>query len=273
MKRYLLPLLLIVHVISSLPVHAGANELRTITLQHRFAEDLLPVVEPLVGPQGTATGMNNLLIIRTTPERMAEIERVVAELDAVRRNIRIEVSHDSNLQHADSRFSASGRGRAGDTEVVIGDRAGRRSGAQIDIGQGESRTSRQGSQFITVMDGADAFIEVGQSVPYSQQWAIFARRYANIQQTTEFRDITTGFAVSPRYVGEEVEVEITPRIARLGRGGAVDFETLSTRVRVQPGEWFDLGGAMARSDEVSRAILQSGSSHGAESSSLMIRVD
>jgi hypothetical protein len=273
MTRHFLILLLIAHAVFGLSAQAEQNELHTITLQHRFADDLLPIVEPMVGPQGTASGMNNLLIIRTTPDRMAEIERVVAQLDVVRRNIRIEVSHASDLQSADRRLSASGRGRVGDTEVVIGDSAGRRPGTRVEIGQGSSRIQRQGSQFITVMDGADAFIEVGQSVPYTQQWAVFTQRYANIQQTTEFQDITTGFTVSPRYIGDEVEVEITPRIARLGRGGAVDFETLSTRVRVQPGEWFNLGGTMASSDEVSRAILQSGSSSAAKSSSLMIRVD
>lgn len=270
--RFLILLAAMLQALAITAVAAATNELKTITLKHWFADDLLPLVQPLVGPGGTASGMNNLLIIRTTPERMAQIEQVVNELDVVRRNIRIEVSHDSSLQSSHRRISAGGRGRVGDTEVVIGD-AGPRRGARVEIGQGESRISRQGSQFLTVMDGGDAFIEVGQSVPYTQQWVMFTQRYAQIQQTTEFQDITTGFAVSPRYIGGEVEVEITPRIARLGRDGAIDFEALSTRVRVRPGEWFDLGGTMSGSDEVSRAILQSSSGATAESSSLMIRVN
>lgn len=273
MRFLLLMLAVVLHVGQVAAVSAAQNALRTITLQHRFADDLLPIVQPMVGPQGTASGMNNVLIIRTTPERMAEIERVVAELDVVRRNIRIEVSHDSSVQSSNSRLSASGRGRVGDAEVVIGDDRLRSRGARVDIEQGSSQVRRQGGQYLTVMDGGDAFIEVGQSVPYTQQWAVFTQRYARVQQTTEFRDITTGFAVSPRYIGDEVEVEITPRIARLGRSGAIDFEALSTRVRVRPGEWFDLGGTMGGSDEVSRAILQSGSAATASSSSLMIRVD
>jgi hypothetical protein len=270
--RLLILLAVMLHAMSIIPVHAAPNELRTITLKHRFADDLLPVVQPLVGPGGTASGMNNVLIIRTTPERMAEIERLVSELDVMRRNLRIEVSHDSSLQSTDSRISASGRGRVGDTEIVIGEPGRRQQGARVQIGQGSSRMSRQGTQFLTVMDGGDAFIEVGQSVPYTQQWAMFTQQYAKVQQTIEFEDITTGFAVSPRYIGDEVELEITPRITRLGRGRAIDFEALSTRVRVRPGEWFNLGGTMASSDEVSRAILQTGSGSTAESSSLMIRV-
>lgn len=271
--RLLVLLAAMLHAWSVMPIHAAQNELKTITLKHRFADELLPMVQPLVGPGGTANGMNNLLIIRTTPERLAEIEQVVNELDVMRRNIRIEVSHDSSLQSTDRRIAAGGRGRVGDTEIVIGEPGRRSQGARVEIGQGSSRISRQGSQFLTVMDGGDAFIEVGQSIPYTQQWAVFTQRYAQIQQTTEFQDITTGFAVSPRYIGDEVEVEITPRIARLGRGGGIDFEELSTRVRVRPGEWFDLGGTMAGSDEVSRAILQSASGTTTQSSSLMIKVE
>jgi type II secretory pathway component GspD/PulD (secretin) len=123
------------------------------------------------------------------------------------------------------------------------------------------------------MDGASAFIRIGQSVPFTQQWAVFSQRYAHVAQTTEFQEITTGFAVTPRYVGDEVEVEVTPRIARLNSGGRIDFEELSTRVRVKPGQWFDLGGTMQGRDEVSRAIMGSGFNTSSRSTGLMIRVD
>jgi hypothetical protein len=272
MKKLLILLCAFTYVSFSLSSPAGQNELKMITLKHRLAEDLLSIVQPMVGPEGTASAMNNILIIRTTPERLAEIEQVVSNLDIASRNIRIEVSHSSSMQRESRRLSASGRGGIGDTEVVIGS-PGRRSGTRIEMNQGSSTSSRQGNQFLMVTDGASAFIEVGQSVPYTQQWAIYAQRYTSTQQTTEFRDITTGFEVSPRYIGDEVEVEITPRIAIPNARGIIDFETLSTRIRVKPGEWFDLGGTMQSRDEVSSAILSSGFNNASGSSALMIKVD
>lgn len=271
-KRLLDLLCVMASVLLSWSSLAGQNELKMITLKHRFAEDLLSVVQPMVGPEGTASATNNILIIRTTPERLAEIEQVVSSLDVASRNIRIEVSHGSGVQRESRQLSASGRGRVGDTEVVVG-RPARRSRAQIEMDQGSSRVNRQSNQFLTVMDGASAFIEVGQSVPYTQQWAVFTQRYAAVQQTTEFHDITTGFEVSPRYIGNEVEVEITPRIATPNARGFIDFETLSTRIRVKPGEWFDLGGTMQSRDEVSSAILSSGSNIASGNSALMLKVD
>src|SRR3546814_4913243 len=170
--------------------------------------------------------MENQLSIRTTPERMAAFEQVVAKFDVARRNIRIEISHENNMRMDESRAAISGRGRIGNGEIIIGDRPPRRSGANVEIGKGSSQISQRGGEFVTVMDGADAFIRVGQSVPYTQQWAVFTQRYAHTGQATEFRDITTGFAVRPRYIGDEVEIEIAPRIARLHSGGFIDFVEL-----------------------------------------------
>ena len=152
-------------------------------------------------------------------------------------------------------------------------RSPRGAGANVEIGKGSSHIRQRGSEFVTAMDGADAFIRVGQSVPYTQQWAVFTQRYAHAGQTTEFRDITTGFAVRPRYIGDEVELEIMPRIARLNSSGFIDFEELATTVRLAPGEWFDLGGSMQNRDEVSRAIFANYRASGSQNSTLRIKVE
>lgn len=264
---------MLVLLLVSFSLMAGQNAFRMITLKHRFAADILPIVQPMVGEGGTANAMDNHLIIRTTPDRMAAIEQVVAEFDVARRNIRIEISHANNMQMEEGRAAISGRGRMGDGEIIIGDRPPRRSGANVEIGKGSSNISQRGGEFVTVMDGADAFIRVGQSVPYTQQWAVFTRRYAHVGQATEFRDITTGFVVRPRYIGNEVEVEVAPRIARPNSSGFIDFEELATIVRLRPGEWFDLGATMGSRDEVSRAILSSSSASASESTALMIRAN
>jgi hypothetical protein len=99
------------------------------------------------------------------------------------------------------------------------------------------------------------------------------RRYVSVQRTTEFVDITTGFAVRARSIGNEVEVEITPRIAKLNQQGFIDFEELSTVIRVNKGEWFDLGGTMQQNDEVSRAILSKQNNSQSQDNHLEIRID
>lgn len=255
------------------------TEFKIITLQHRFAQDLLPVVQPMVGEGGSASAINNQLLVRAAPDRMAAIEQAVATLDVPRKNVRITISHDDVQQAWRDGLGIGGRIRSGDVRVGVGEvQPGMRDGVQLDVDRGQASMSQRSSEFVTVLDGERAFIRVGQSVPYTQQWLLLTQRYLNIQQTniqkpTEFRDITTGFAVRPRYIGDQLELEIAPRIARLNNSGFIDFEELATTVRVTPGLWFDLGGTMQSKDEVSRAILSNQQGAEARTTSLMIKVD
>jgi type II secretory pathway component GspD/PulD (secretin) len=258
-----------------LPINVqAATEFKIIDLQHRFAEDILPIIQPLVGNDGAATGMQNHLIIRASPEKMIEIEQVISTLDVARQNLKITVSHQNNLQTTDDSVAVNGRKRIGN--VTIGTRkypSNMPEGVQFDIENKQSNIRSNGNQFINVMDGESAYIKVGQSVPYTQEWVTLTRRYISVQKTTEFIDISTGFSVRPRTIGNQIELEITPRIAQLNQNKYIDFEELSTIIRVDHGEWLDLGSTMQQKDEVSRAILNQNNNKQSQSNALSIRVE
>jgi hypothetical protein len=248
------------------------TELKIITLQHRFAEDLIPTIEPMIGADGTISGYQNQLIIRANPQNMAEIEKLVATLDAVQKNLKITISREASDSRDSSELSVSGRKRFGDVEV--GTRyPNNQQGARVDIDQRESRRLNDSLQHITVMDGREAFIAVGEIIPFTSEWVTLTRRYASVQSTTEFVDVTTGFAVRPRSLGDVIELEITPRVKQLNRNGFIDYESLSSVVQVNRGEWLDLGGLMQSKDEVSRAILSRQSSRTSTSNQLRVRVE
>lgn len=252
----------------------AATEFKIITLQHRFADELLPIIQPLAGEDGVVTGMQNQLIIRTSPENMAEIEQVIASMDVARSNLKITVNRQNNLDSTQHGVDVSGRKRIGNVAIST-NRYPRqaRDGVQIDIQNNSSTTKQNNQQFINVVDGEFAFIQVGQSVPFTQEWRTFTHRYTHIKRTTEFIEVSTGFAVRPRSIGGQIELDITPRIAQLNQQGFIDFEALRTVVRVNKGEWFDLGGAMQRNDEVSRAILSFKNKAQTQNNVLNIRVD
>lgn len=271
MRRWLVILLISCFVPLA---YAASTQFKMITLQYRFAQDLLPTIQSMVGAEGKVSALDNHLMITATPDQLAAIEQVIAKLDVARKTMRITVSHDDVLKAEQQAGSVSGRGRVGDVTVGVGaDGRPARDGVGVDIDQRSSSHITSGSQFLSVTDGEQAFIRVGQSVPYTQQWISLMQRHIHIQQGTQFYDITTGFAVRPRSIGNQVELEVAPRIARPGTGGIVDFQELATIVRVSPGEWFDLGGTMQSRDDVSRAILSGRSSTSERSSKLMIRVD
>lgn len=248
------------------------TEFKIIALQHRFATDVLPMIEPMVGADGTATGMNNQLIVRASPERMREIEQVIATLDVARINRKITVKTSSNSQSQRERVEANGSIRVGKV-TASNSRRSQPSGARVVV-ENTSHNSRQNTnQFINVLDGERAFIRVGQIVPFTQEWATITRRYVQIERTTDWREISTGFAVRPRTAGSEMTLEITPRIAKLNGQGVIDFEELTTIVQTSLGNWVDIGSTMQDSDEVSRKILGLQRASSQQNSSLSVKVD
>lgn len=248
------------------------TEFKIFTLQHRFASDLLPVIEPMVGTDGAANGMNNQLIIHASPARMREIEAVVQQLDAARVNRKITVKTSNNVQSQRERVEATGATKVGKV-TVANDRRAKPNSGRVEVENSSSNTSQNTNQFINVLDGERAFIKVGQIVPFTQEWVTITRRYIQVDRTTDWREISTGFAVRPRTVGNNVELEITPRIARLNSQGFIDFEDLTTTLRVKLGDWVDIGGTMQQNDDVSRKILGIQSVSSQQKSSLVIKVD
>lgn len=252
----------------------AASDFKIITLQHRFAEDILPTIQPLLTQNGTISAMQNHLIIRTTPKNMTEIEQIIARLDIPRQNLKITVRRQIIQNASDLDTNIAVRKRIGNVEISNSERQKNISnGARIHVQDSQSRNQNHTDQFINISDGERAFIRVGQSVPFTREWISLTSHYLGVQRTTEFTDVDTGFAVRPRSIGNQIELEITPRIAKLNQNGFVDFEELSTILRVKRGEWIDLGGTMTHKDDVSRAILSWKNNHESEKNHLSIRVD
>jgi len=256
-----------------LPVRAE-TEFKIITLQHRFAEEILPAIKPLVGDDGTATAMQNNLIIRTSRNNMAEIEQLVNSLDTLRQNLKITIRRNNNSDIGQNRAEITGRKRIGNVTVETnGRRINKPNAMALDIENYQSKSNISSEQFIRVTDGEQAFISVGQSIPYTQEWISLTNRYIGVQRSTTFINIDTGFAVRPRTIGNQIELEITPRFSQLNRNGFIDFTTLTTIVRVNRDEWLDIAGIMQQKDEVSRIILGWQSSNQLLGNQLLIRVE
>lgn len=252
------------------------TEFKIITLQHLFASDLLPIIEPMVGADGAANGMNNQLIIRANPQRMQEIEAVIANLDVARVNRKITVKSTNILQTQQDKVETSGAVKVGKV-TVANDRRAKPNSGRVDVESNSSNSSQNSNQFVSVLDGERAFIKVGKIVPFTQEWVTVTRRYVQIERATDWQEISTGFAVRPRTIGNPnnklVELEITPRIAKLNSQGFIDFEELKTTLRVNLGDWVDIGGTMQNNDDVSRKILGFQSSSSQQKTSLVIKIE
>lgn len=179
---------------------------------------------------------------------------------------------ETNQNSQNSRIDANGKVQIG--KVTIGNnRHAKPNSGNIYMEETTKTTQQSSSQFLNVLDGELAFIRVGQYVTFTQEWIVLTSRFTQVDQITDWQEISTGFAVRPRSIGNQVELEITPRIARLNTQGTIEFEELTKTLRVQLGEWVDIGSTMQNHDEVSRKILGVSSNASSIQSGLTIKVD
>jgi type II secretory pathway component GspD/PulD (secretin) len=264
--------------------HAQQPKLEVITLKYRNAEQVIPMLKPLLAPGGTISGLQNRLVIRTTPENLAELRQVLDTVDAAPRRLMISVRQD--VAGAGSRDEAELSGSIGtDNARVTVPGSGRKEGGNVTIRRGEDRASARvlssrsaandrSVQTLQVLEGGEAWIQVGQSVPVEGGGVTISPLGASITQSTQYRDVGSGFRVKPRVSGDRVTLEISTRRDAVGSDTRnFDVQRVDTIVSGRLGEWMELGGVAQESTRSDRGTVSRSTSMGTENRSVYLKVD
>lgn len=272
---------------STLPVHAGNMSLEIIPLQHRMTDDVVDILRPLVAPGGTVTGMNNQLIIKTTPENLAELKRVIQSLDRTPRQLIISVRQDSGGRVESQRHSVDGRYSTGDVSVGAGVPHRGRDGLVISAEDEDGNIIRyQNRNSVTrstddnmftvhATEGYPALINTGRSIPVPNRTAYATPGGVVVTDSVEYINADSGFYVLPRLNGNQVTLLVAPRLTRVapGRAPVLDVKDVETTATGQLGEWIELGGINQNFRDSNRETLSSSNVSGNELHSVLIKVD
>jgi hypothetical protein len=257
------------------PVWAAEYPLETIELRARFPEDLIPILRPLAGPDGTLVGSGHTLFVRASPARLADILQALATLDRPPRSLLIQVRQSGSAES--SGIGAGARldeplGRDGRIRAGPGGPAGSQAGAWAGRGTG----TRDLSQEVRALDGRPAFISIGQEqpVPYREieTWPGSGRSVTTVREGTYFRQADSGFYVVPRVLGDTVSLEVSAGTARADRRGGLATSSAGGEVRGRLGEWIPLGGSVGSQEAESAGLLFGASGQRREESQIELRV-
>lgn len=265
---------------------ADNRELEIIQLKHRLPNDVLPVVRPLVEPGGTITGSNNQLIIKSSPENIAEIKQVLERVDNAPRQLMITVKHNQNVNQQQSAQGVGGRYEDGEVTVQTDGSLKREDLlARIEEKKAElsyeqrSRSSQSDDRDtyrIQATEGYPAHIQAGVSLPYPTRNVYVAPGNVIVQDGYQYQDATSGFYVLPRVQGDTVTLEIAPRMVQVqhAHGPPVKkLQDVKTVISGQLGEWLPIGGVDQSSERTDKGVLNRRNSQSRDNSQILIRVE
>ena len=246
--RFLLSALLL----AGMSLAVAGQDIAVIQLRNRPAEDLQPLLLPMLNGNDSLVPNHMQLIIKADPATIREIRGLVEQLDRRPHRLLVSIAQGTNIT-AESLNAGIGVGTGPHSGIRV------QGGITASGRQGASRAS----QAVQTLDGQPAMIQAGEDVPVRQHYGY---GYGGVF----YEPVTTGFAVTPRLVGQdEIEIAVTPWSDHFNQG-VISTQSASTRVRAPLGAWVEIGGLSQ-----SRASSGYGPSYASrqESGHIFVKVD
>lgn len=241
---------------------ALAQGMETINLRHRTAEQMLPLVQPMVEPGGAVIGAGDKLFLRTSPRNLAQVRQVIEALDRPLRRLMITVRHGGDKAGVDTQAGARVRLSPGASSVrgTVGER---------------SYSSQQSiAQQVQTVEGGRAYINVGQTIVLPLRQVAQTPTGLVVTDTLVQRNVGTGFHAVPRLAGDRVTLDIAPVNDTVGSlPGSTNVQHLSTTVSGRLGEWIALGGSVQQDSSNSSGILNYGTRNSRDDRQVWLKVE
>jgi hypothetical protein len=241
---------------------AADTVIEVIPLTNRPAFEILPLLAPLLGNTAQLIDNGSNLLVKTTPDRLAEIKAIVGQLDVRQSNLIITVMQ-SRQTTADQLNAAAG------VQLNIPADNPSRSGGRIigHVYQTQDKNADQNTQTVRTMEGVPAHIKAGNVYP-RQNFSLYG-----YPLSTEYIEATTGFSVTPRLAGQQVTLSVAPWSDKLNGQGQIQTQNAQSTLRVNLGEWVELGGVGENSSSNTNGLLVNTSQSGENQMHILIKVD
>jgi type II secretory pathway component GspD/PulD (secretin) len=236
-----------------------AQSLEVIDLRYRTAAEVIPVLQPLLEQGGALTGQDYKLFVRASAANVRQLRAALTQID--RKPNQLLVSVRRSTQQEMEREAAQ----------VSGTVSNRGSDVSVRATDSDARDRRDGVATVQVIEGSSAFISSGSDVPIVTAFAAGGGRRPWVAATTAYRNVRSGFVVTPRVNGQTVVLDIEQQDERLVNGN-VQSQHLTTQVSGTLGEWIQLGGISESASTQQRGILSRQYSTQSDERSIWVQV-
>jgi hypothetical protein len=241
-------------------VSSQQSQLVVIELNTRTADEVIPLLNPMLARGGTIGGLKDKLIIRTTPANLAELRKILDIVDGRPRSLLITVRQDRGSAGDDRELEVSGSIGNDRVRVVVpgapastandSDAQTQAAGNSVHVRANSRRSdaSRRTLQTVRVLEGNTAFIGIGESIPLRERSIDGG---AVTHETIGFQEAVSGFYAKPRINGNRVTVQLSAAADTIldRESGVARIQRVTSVVSGRAGEWIEVGGIAERADE------------------------
>ena len=264
-----------------------ADSIQTIQLAHRPADEIMPVIKPMLGPDDSLTGQGYQLFIRTSDSNFEQIKQMVSSLDRAAKMLLISVfqgndrelralgvSGDFQYQDSNANVSLGSTGKAEKRGAEV-QYSTRNASAGAHTFSTRGRLSDNPIHQLRISEGSEGYIETGESIPYFSGSYWRGGRHGIVEGGVDYKDINTGFYVLPRVHGEQATLDVSPykQSQSRKRGGDIETQSASTRITGKLGQWLAIGGVAGQTRSSSNRIGSYGSTQSRDNASIWIKAD
>jgi type II secretory pathway component GspD/PulD (secretin) len=222
---------------------AIAQQMQIIELHYRSADQVIPILEPLLEPGDALTGVDDKLFVRAGPAALARVAEAIATVDRPQRQLLITVGQGTVAEVATADVRGAVSVANGDVSVGVNRPPGAASSAQVVASGRRQQANMHNVSTVRAIEGQEAYISVGQQVPFNSTQVTPGWVGRVVTQSTTFRDVSTGFYATARLNGDMVTISISPRQQSYdrARGGTIRTAGTDSTVTTRLGEWVELG--------------------------------
>lgn len=246
---------------------AASDKIDIIPLKNRTADEIMPLIRPMLDAQEAMSGTGFQLIVRASPARQQEIRSLVSQLDQAIQQLRISVRRAAQEEIERERAQANVNLGVAGGEVEARGRA-------IVRGTRDKSGERNNYQ-VTTVEGTPAFINTGEAFPVPTQSGQVINGQWVVTQGMEYQQLNSGFYALARTQGNNVTIDISPQREVLDPHGSgrIQSTSLVTSVRGRLGEWLELGGTSQQRTTQGGGIFRSTRSKDDTQQTLWLKVD
>ncbi len=237
-----------------------AQSLEVVDLKYRTAAEVIPVLQPLLDQGGVLTGQDYKLFVRTSPGNLRQLRAALEQIDRKPNQLLVSVrrSTEQEIQRERAQVSGTVSNRGADVSVRAT--------------QSNAHDRSGGIASVQVIEGNSARISSGSDVPIVTSVVAGGGRRPFAGATTSYRNVSSGFMVTPRVNGTQVVLDIEQQDDHVANG-SIQTQRLTTQVSGPLGEWIRLGGVSETASTQDRGVLSRQYSTQSDTREIWVRVE